>query len=116
MAAHTSRDIMRIVARIRPLLALLLCFGSLLLAVPAGAATPEGVQQAAPSSPMPESETGTEAPCLSDDGSEGEPDADARRRLCELNLGPAAVRLGERFDLEALRLRKEDRRSCRPPN
>src|SRR5262245_60144277 len=109
---------MRIVARIRPVFALLLCFGSVLLAVPVSAASPQrSVEQVAPSAPEPESQ-GAKAPCISDEGaeSETEPEMDARRRLCALQLGPGSVALGKTFALESVRLRQEDRRRCRPPN
>ena len=108
---------MRFVARIRPLLALLLCFGSVLTAAPAGAESPQSsIERDAPNVPAPESQSGPEAPRVGDDSAESEPELDARRRPCELNLGPASVALAKTFQLESLRLRKEDRRSCRPPN
>lgn len=108
---------MRFVARIRPLLSLLLCFSSALLAVPASAANVEcSAQQAAPSMPAPDTQGDCQAPCIGEDGAENAPDVDARWRLYELSLGPASVALAKPFELESLRLRKEDRRRCRPPN
>src|SRR5262245_42262527 len=107
---------MQFLARIRPLLSLLLCFGSLLLSAPASAApAPCAVQQDESNSPASESQSGA-APCISDDGAEGAFEVDARRRLCELHVGPDCVTLGKAFEQQSLRLRKEDRRRCRPPN
>lgn len=109
---------MRFVARIRPLFALLLlCFGNVLLAVPASAANPEcSARQAEPSMPAPESHGDSQEPSVSDESAESASDVDARRRGDELNLRPASVALDKTFELESLRLRKEDRRRCRPPN